>query len=140
MDASQLIAEGWSSIEAGGLTGELGPFWVRGTSTNRELGFVAQNRHGNNHIGTVHGGMIMMFADTSLGYGVCDALGGFNCATAQLQLQFVAAARIGEFFTCRPELVRQTSQLVFMRGLIVSGGKTVASADGIWKVLERRAL
>jgi hypothetical protein len=33
-------------------------------------------------------------------------------------------------------VVRKTSQLVFVRGLIEAGGRTVASADGVFKLLE----
>jgi acyl-coenzyme A thioesterase PaaI-like protein len=81
----------------------------------------------------------MTFADVALGFSVVKALGGPHCATAQLQLQFIAAGRTGEFITCRPEIIRRTSQLVFVRGLVGAGERIVASADGIWKVLEPKS-
>ena len=56
--------------------------------------------------------------------------------TAQMQVQFVAAAKVGELITCQPEVVRKTSSLVFVRGLIEAGGRTVASADGMFKLLD----
>ncbi len=112
----------------------MGPYWWRGTGSEAAIGFVADERHAN-HIGTVHGGMLMTFADIALGFGVVQALGTPHCATAQLALQFVATAKFGEFVTCRPEVIRRTEQLVFVRGLICVGDKVVASADGIWKVL-----
>jgi acyl-coenzyme A thioesterase PaaI-like protein len=137
-DPAELSAAGWTCVEADGFTGQLGPIWVRGNGAAREIGFVAAPHHGNTHLGSVHGGVLMTFADIGLGYGAADALGGQHCATAQLQVQFVAIARFGDFITCRPELVRAGTRLLFVRGLIVAGGKTVASADGIWKVLDRQ--
>ena len=121
-----------------GFSGVVGPLWRRGTGTELVIGFIAGAPHGNEHLGTVHGGVLMTFADVAFGFGVVQALGNANCATAQLQLHFVAAGRTGEFITCRPEVIKRTSQLVFMRGLIAAGEKTIASADGMWKVLEPR--
>ena len=136
MDPTSLKSAGWTPLETGGFSGLIGPFWMRGAGADRVIGFIAESRHGNNHLGTVHGGALMTFADISLGYAVVNALGGANCVPVQLQTQFVSSARMGEFITCRAELVRHSSQLVFMRGLISAGDRTVASADGIWKVLK----
>jgi hypothetical protein len=44
-------------------------------------------------------------------------------------------ARVGEFVTVRPEVVRHSKDLIFIRGLICVGDKNIASADGIWKVM-----
>lgn len=138
MDAEQLKAEGWHSAEGKRFTAAIGPIYIRGQDKDWELGILAEERHGNNQAGTVHGGALMTFADIALGYGVSRALGHSNCVTAQLQVQFIAPAPVGKFISCKPEVVRCGSQLGFVRGLIVSDGKTVASAEGIWKVLEPR--
>ncbi len=139
MDPAHLKSAGWTTIEVGGFSGQIGLLWVHGTVADTTVGFFAEVRHTNNHIGTVHGGALMTFADIALGYAVVQTLGASNCATAQLQTHFVAAANPGDFITCRPEVVRRSSQLVFMRGLIAVGEKTIASVDGIWKVLEARS-
>jgi acyl-coenzyme A thioesterase PaaI-like protein len=137
MDPESLKAAGWMRLESVGFTGVTGPFWMQGASTERLIGLLAEPRHGNNHVGTVHGGVLMTFADICLGYGAAEALGDVRCVTAHLQLHFVSSARIGEFITCRPELVRCGSQLIFMRGLVMAGERIVANADGIWKVLKQ---
>lgn len=138
MDIASLESAGWKQLETKAFTASCGPWWVHHVDGVAEVGFIAETRHANDHIGTVHGGVLMTFADVALGYAVGTALSGPYCVTVQLQLQFVATAPIGSLVTCRPELVRLGSQLAFVRGLIVSGDKTVAIADGIWKVLERR--
>jgi len=100
------------------------------------IGLTASAALANENLGIVHGGALLTFADIALGIVVAEALGAANCATAQLQYQFVAAARAGNFITCEPEIVRQTSQMVFVRGLVKADGRTVGSADAIFKVLE----
>lgn len=138
MDRESLRAAGWDCIKPGGFTGHVGALWRRETDAGQEVGLLVEEHHANNHIGTVHGGVIMTFADNALGMGVSRALGASNCATVSMQTQFVASARIGDFLICCPEVVRRSRQLVFMRGLVCEGDKTVASAEGIWKVLENR--
>jgi acyl-coenzyme A thioesterase PaaI-like protein len=133
---AQLQDAGWQPLATSGFTEDVGPFWIRGVAATREVGFIAEPRHSNRHIGTVHGGVLMSFADVALGIGAIDALENqTHCVTVQLQLQFVSTGKIGEFLVCRPELIRRASQLVFMRGLIVAGERIVANADGIWKLL-----
>ncbi len=135
MHAEQLIADGWTRIEALGFTATLGPLWRKGPDEDCTLAFLADERQGN-YSGSVHGGALMTFADIALGYRGARALGHTGCVTVQLQVQFVSGARVGELVSCKPELVRLSKQMFFVRGLICAGGRTVASADGIWKVLE----
>ena len=136
MEESALIEAGWDKRELGGFTGLAGPFWLRGEGIDREVGLLVEPKHCNNHLGTIHGGLVSTFADIGLGIGVSGAIGGTHCVTLQLQLYFVSTARVGEFVQVKPELVRQTKQIVFVRGLIRTGERTIANADGIWKVIE----
>lgn len=136
MDHEALKAAGWALLDSAGFTGLTGPFWARDRGPECSVGFVAGPQHANGNPGSVHGGMLMTFADNCLGYAVVQSLGGTHCVTAQLQVHFVSGARVGDFITCRPEIVRRSAQLVFMRGLLCVGERTVASADGIWKILE----
>ena len=140
MYPADLKAAGWVAHDIESFTGQLGTIWTQGFGAGRVVGFVVDPRHANTHLGTCHGGAIMTFADTALGFGVVDVLGDANCATAQLQLHFVSAVRVGDFVTCRPEVIRRSAQLVFVRGLICVDDKTVANADGIWKVLDPRSV
>ncbi|KHK91192.1 hypothetical protein LK12_09795 [Novosphingobium malaysiense] len=109
-----------------------------------EVGLQAEEHLANDNLGIVHGGAMMTFADMALGCGVGHALrkgeplgdpAHSRFVTAQLQVHFVSAAQVGEFILCRPEVVRATSSMVFMRGLIEAAGRTVASVDGIFKLL-----
>lgn len=111
---------------------------MRKTETGYGIGIVAEKRHCNTHIQTVHGGVVMTFADIALGYPVARALGHSRCVTVHLHLYFTASPKLGQFISCEPEITRQTKDLFFVRGLIRAGERTVASAEGMWKVLEER--
>jgi acyl-coenzyme A thioesterase PaaI-like protein len=136
MTAARLEAEGWTRLSGAQFNEAAGPYWIRIDGAGRTVGLLGEDRHGNGHVGTVHGGVLMTFADIALGMGVVDAAKTRDCVTLQLQMQFTAAAPLGSFLTCRPEMVRRTSQIVFMRGLIMAGERTIASADGMWKLLD----
>jgi uncharacterized protein (TIGR00369 family) len=139
MDIESLQAAGWKCHQANGFTGHLGPLWVRRTDEGRVVGMIVADYHCNNHLGSIHGGALMTLADIGLGHGVADVLGGYGCVTVSLQTQFVAGARLGDFVVCHSEVIRRSKHLVFVRGLITVGETTVASAEGIWKVLEPRS-
>jgi acyl-coenzyme A thioesterase PaaI-like protein len=136
MDAATLKAEGWRWIDAHGFSSIVGSIWLKGNGDDLLVGMLSTDRHANENLGTVHGGVLMTFADIAFGCAVAEAIGGVHCATVQLQLQFVASPTVGAFITCRPEVVRRTKVLVFLRGLISAEERTVGSADGLFRVFE----
>jgi acyl-coenzyme A thioesterase PaaI-like protein len=50
----------------------------------------------------------------------------------------VDAVHVGDFVEMDCEVVRKTRSVVFMRGTLTVGGRIVATADGIWKLLGPR--
>lgn len=129
--------EGWERFEDAGFIDLVGPIHQRKEASGvRAFGFAAGEKHAN-LIGLVHGGMLMTLADRALGVGAWDAAKGRPCVTIQFDMQFVSAAKMGEFVAVRPEVVRVTSSLVFMRGEATAGERVVAAANGVWKILER---
>ena len=56
----------------------------------------------------------------------------------QLTIQFVGALQLHEFAEISVEIVRATRSLVFLRGVMVAAGRTIATADGVWKILKWR--
>ena len=136
MTHAEIEAAGWRPFAASHFNLTAGPFWFRRDEAGLEVGLLAEEYHSNGNLGVVHGGALMTFADNALGYAVVDALGEPACATVQMSYSFTAAARIGSFITCRPELVRRTSTLMFVRGVVMAGDRVVGSAEGIWRVLD----
>ena len=140
MSPAELIAKGWADLEVTHFSAASGPYWVRRDAEGVAVGLLSEEKHSNGHLGTVHGGVLMSFADIALGVRVTEAIGAPLCATSQLSFSFVGAAIIGSFITCRPELVRKTSQLVFVRGLFRAGDRTIGTADGIFSILDQAKL
>ena len=123
-----LAAQGWAAPEEGGFIGLVGPFWSKNSGSARRFGFVAEPRHAN-LIGVVQGGMLMTFADRGLGILAREAAGR-ACVTTSFEMQFVGTGRIGTFIELDGDVVQRTGSMVFMRGLLRSGRRLVASCQG----------
>jgi uncharacterized protein (TIGR00369 family) len=112
----------------------LGPFYRKQEGERWVFGFRVEERHLNGNQ-VVHGGCLMSFADEMLGITVHFASGRRRCATISLNNEFVTAARKGDWIEGRPEVVRVTRSVVFVRGTLTVGDKTILSSSGIWKLL-----
>lgn len=131
-------AEGWERRGTGNYSHLVGPFWTRREAAGWVYGVMAEERHLNG-AGIVHGGFLVTVADNALGLTVWEAAGRVPCVTVQLNTQFIAAVRAGEFLTARAEILRKAHSTVFVRGVLTVGDRTVAAADGVWKILGARA-
>lgn len=132
-------ASGWAPLPGGGFPAHAGPLWHKpgGNGALPQFAMLADARHTNIH-GIVHGGMLMTFADTGLGITVWEALGRKPCVTIQFNIQFLDAAHPGDFVELDAEVLRQSSSVVFVRGLLRAGTRHVAAADGVWKTIRPR--
>jgi acyl-coenzyme A thioesterase PaaI-like protein len=131
----ELTAEGWRPVKDDGFIGLVGPIYARKREDDLEFGFRAQAKHANLRK-VIQGGMLMTFADRALGRNAWKAAGDKPVATIEFNMHFVSAGALGEFVEIRPEVVRKTASLVFMRGDVMAGSRIVATATGIWKILE----
>lgn len=121
--------------EYDGPFGELvGPLFATRPPAPLRFAFLPQKHHANAG-GNMHGGMLMMLADQILGMTVRLATNGARAVTLNLDCDFVAAARPGEWLEGEAEIIRQTRSVVFVRGAIWRGEEIVLSATGIWKKL-----
>lgn len=115
----------------------LGPLWIRMEEAGPAYGLQTQERH-DNGVGSVHGGVLAALADHALGRTLRMVGDWPRQATAQLDLQYVSAARPGDFVEARAEIVRSTAHLAFMRGILSVDERVVATAHGVWKISRRR--
>src|SRR5215468_9242625 len=116
MDAAAFKAAGWVMTPGGGFTNHAGPFWLR-FAPEVEAALPIEPVHCNEQIGNLHGGVVMTFADIALGAKAAAVAQVPQIVTVQLNVHFAASAKRGELLTCKPELVRKTSRMVFVRGL-----------------------
>ena len=130
-------AAGWEPYRDEGFIGLVGPFWARPSGDSFLYAFMAESKH-HNRRGVVQGGMLMTFADRSMGMTCWYANERQPQATVQLDMHFIDAVQIGEFVECRAKVVRRTRSLVFMAAELVVGERVVATANGVWKTLGKR--
>ena len=132
-------AAGWEPYahDDTGFVGLVGPWWMRKTGDSYEYAFLAADKH-HNRRGVVQGGMLMTFADRSMGMTCWYANERQPQATVQLDVHFIDAVQVGEFVEAKCKVVRRTRSLVFMSGELVVGERVVATANGVWKTLGKR--
>lgn len=90
-----------------------------------------ERRHSN--LGdAIHGGTITGFVDISLfaGARMFGMLDPGPAVTVDLSFHFVGAGRMDAPLDCEIELVKETGRLLFLRGLVVQQGETIASWTG----------
>ncbi len=129
-------AHGWEPYADEGFIGLVGPFWTRpqdGSDTPL-FAFLAAPKH-HNRRRVVQGGMLMTFADRSMGMTCWYANEKKPQATVHLDVHFVDAVQIGEFVEMHCKVVRRTRSLIFMSGELMVGARIVATANGVWKAL-----
>jgi acyl-coenzyme A thioesterase PaaI-like protein len=130
-------AAGWEPYGDEGFIGLVGPFWVRPSGDSYRYAFMAEPKH-HNRRGVVQGGMLMTFADRSMGMTCWYANERQPQATVQLDVHFVDAVQIGEFVEAHCRVVRRTRSLIFMSAELMVGSRVVATASGMWKTLAKR--
>lgn len=134
-DAKQLKKDGWTVVEDDGFISLVGPLWHRANSTTGEYAIVAQAKHKNRR-GLFQGGLLMTLADRSLGMAARAGSGASAVVTIQMDTHFIDAARIGEILISTPRVVRSTRTLIFLNTELTSGGRCVAMASGVFKIMK----
>jgi uncharacterized protein (TIGR00369 family) len=124
-------ANGWDKVEGHNFGELVGPIWRRGDAL---FGFLAVEKHAN-HIGRVHGGMLMTFADQAMGMTGRRATGEKPHATIELNMQFIDAVQLGDFVEAHCDIVRETRSVLFIESKLRVGVRIVATGSGIWKIL-----
>lgn len=115
----------------------LGTPWRRLVAGAWEYALQTRADHAN-PAGAVHGGVLVAFADHTLGCYVEAAADGAPNVTIQLNTHFLERVEPGEFVELRGEVTRATRSLVFVRGIIGVGRRDVVAVDGIWRVFRGR--
>ena len=131
---SELIEQGWETKPTTGFNELVGPIWARREGDVWVNGVLVTDKH-LNFRGTLHGGMLATFADSVLGRMVFNAVKPRPSATIQLNMHYVAPVRLGDFLEGRGEIIRTTGSVVFVAGRFTVGSSVVATAGGVWKIL-----
>jgi len=108
----------------------VGPFGYRLEGDGIRLAFQSDGRHANTG-GTLHGGMLMTFADYALCLAAVWDQPGEKCVTVSCDCHFVAPGTPGAVIEASGEVVRRTRTLAFVRGEIWEGDRVLLSYSAI---------
>lgn len=115
-----------------------GPFWAKKLEDG-SYSFVlkAEPRHCNRH-GIVHGGLLMTMADLTACVHAHGGSGEEFAITVAFNSEFIDAGKVGELVECTAEVTRRTNSLVFARGRIHVGGRTIYTYSSVMKRIRER--
>ena len=114
----------------------IGPFFYRKSDDDLLLGMRATAKHTNGN-GSVHGGVLLAFADYAVTMLALRGVSGETCVTVSLNSDFMAAARVGDWVSGHGEVVRRTGSMTFVRGYLAVGDSTVLSFQSVVRRLKR---
>ena len=125
---------GWTPYTDDGFIGLVGPLWHKFEGETPRFAFHVEPKH-HNRRNVLQGGMLMTFADRSMGMTCWYANGKRPQATVHLDVHFVDAVQIGEWVEAHCKVVRRTRSLIFMSAQLMVGERVVGTANGVWKTL-----
>ncbi|WP_184721071.1 PaaI family thioesterase [Caulobacter sp.] len=126
----------WSGLDP--FEDQSGPFYFREDDAGVvTTAFRAETKHMNGG-GFMHGGCMMTFADFSLFAIAWKELADSRAVTVSLNGEFVGPARPGDLVTATGEVVRAGGSLLFIRGLIATGGSPMLNFSGVVKKIRSR--
>jgi uncharacterized protein (TIGR00369 family) len=114
-----------------------GPYYFKKTETGAAQAFFASDHHCNG-VGIVHGGMLAAFMDGLLAHAAHNA-SERPLVTIQLNVNYLAAARKGDWVIGEAQVTRATRDLVFVEARLHVGGKDVVRGGGVFKAADKRA-
>ena len=117
------------SIKPGFMKHNGGLLFKEISETEYEFKTMIDKNHLNSS-GITHGGYIASIIDAGAGTGAHRAAGNVPCVTVSLDVKFIGATKIQ----------KKTKNLVFLICHLQSKGKVVASASGIWKILNSKPI
>ena len=90
-----------------------------------------------NTAGITHGGYIATIIDSGAGTGVNRVTNNSQCVTISLDIKFIGATKLGDEIIGFVKILKRTKSMVFLICHLKSNEKIIASASGIWKILNK---
>lgn len=129
---------GWRTWSRDSFETHTGPFWHRMEDDGSiRCAFRVDKKHLNGSH-NVHGGCFMTFADYCL-FAIAGPLLNGPGVTVGFSCEFLDAAREGELIEGTGEVTRAGGSLIFLRGQLTSGERTVFTFSGTIKRVKKKA-
>tara|TARA_B100000700_G_C14784520_1_gene732919 strand:+ start:146 stop:571 length:426 start_codon:yes stop_codon:yes gene_type:complete len=104
------------------------------SETEYEFKSIINENHLNN-LGITHGGYICSLIDSGAGTAARRAADNRACVTVSLELKFISTTKKGDEVIGFAKILKKTKTMVFLICHLKSNEKIVASASGVWKIL-----
>ncbi len=128
---------GWSTWKRDSFESLSGPFWHKVEADGAiRCAFRVEPRHLNG-MKNVHGGCFMTFADYCLFALSSRELAGPGI-TVSFACEFLDAGRVGDLIECDGEMTRIGGSLIFLRGVLHTGGRKLFMFSGTIKRVKKR--
>ena len=115
----------------------IGPFFFFMDGEHPRTAFRVQAHHCNAH-NTLHGGVLMAFADYTLCLGANAGSNEESVATVTCNNEFVAPAHHGELVVGEAETIRRGRSMVFMRCTLQVDERVVLTSSAVIKRLQNK--
>ena len=91
-----------------------------------------------NSAGITHGGFIAAVVDAGAGTAAHRVAAGSPCVTISLELKFIFAVHLGQELIGNTKIQKKTKSMVFLTCELTAENKIVATASGVWKILNNK--
>ena len=94
-----------------------------------------------NHLNTAsitHGGFIATFVDAGAGTAAHRSADQNSCVTISLELKFISAVKLGQELVGKTKIQKKTKSMVFLTCELTVEDQIVATASGVWKILNKK--
>ena len=87
-----------------------------------------------------HGGFICSLIDAGAGTSAHRSVNNAPCVTISLDIKFISTTKIGDEIVGYVKILKKTKTMIFLICHLKSKEKIIASASGIWKILNTKPL
>jgi uncharacterized protein (TIGR00369 family) len=123
------------NLSRGGFNLYAGPVWrLPAQADTRRYALLVEQKHMNSS-GSLHGGVLMTFADIAMSQTSRAASGAESCSTVSLTCDFIGPGKLGDVIEARVRVTRQTRTMIFLSADIVCGERVLGVATGLWKIV-----
>ncbi len=114
-----------------------GGIWFRAVSENEYEFKTKISKNHLNSAGITHGGFIAALTDAGVGTAAHRVANGNSCVTISLELKFISSVKLDEELIGFTKVQRKTKSLVFLTCELKVDDKIIATASGIWKIINK---
>ena len=114
-----------------------GGLFFRKISENESEFKTTINENHLNAAGITHGGYISSIIDAGAGTAAHRAANNSICVTVSLDITFIGASKLGDEIFGFTKILKKTKSMIFLICHLQSKEKIIASASGVWKILNK---